>query len=478
MTDVPALAFLSAIDIAERIRQGEISCVDVMRDVLRRAEQSQAVLNAFATIDNNKAMLAARKADEALAQGDNIGPLHGVPVSVKDIINTAGLRTAWGSRLMVDNVPETDALAVQRLKAAGAIVFAKTTTSEFAHKLLTDSPLHGLTRNPWNLARTPGGSSGGSAAAVAAGIGPLSLATDAGASTRLPAACTGIVGLKPTLGVIPHNQVPDAFNNFIHLGVMARSVSDAALMLDVLAGAHAADPYSLAAPAPNAARALASGRLERQRIAWRPLVGNTLLDNEVRKNCEDSLAIFRELGWTVDTVEEPVENAEPAWRVLQQSHWAARFFDRINQVAPKLDPSFVEGIRAGGVYTAQQLLRATYKRTEYFRAVQSWFAKYDLVLTPTMSRPALEVTHRALDPIEISGRDAGDMRQSWAPYLNLFDLTGHPAVSVPAGWTEDGLPVGIQIVGRWHSDPLVLRAAAVLEAAKPWSQRRPPEAET
>lgn len=176
-----------------------------------------------------------------MSRGDAVGALHGVPVSVKDIINTAGIPTTWGSLTMADNVPNVDAVAVERLKRAGAVIIGKTTTPEFAHKLLTDAPLFGTTRNPWNLDCTPGGSSGGSAVAVAAGLGPLSLATDAGASTRLPAACTGIVGFKPTLGVVPHNQVPDGFNNFIHLGVMSRTVRDAALMTDVLAGPHPAD---------------------------------------------------------------------------------------------------------------------------------------------------------------------------------------------------------------------------------------------
>lgn len=477
MSEASAHAFLPATELADRIRRREVSCAEVMQQVLRRAEATQETLNAFATIDADRALQAAREADEALARGEDTGSLHGVPVSVKDIINTADLRTAWGSRLMAENVPRADAVAVQRLKAAGAIVFGKTTTSEFAHKLLTNSPLNGVTRNPWDLARTPGGSSGGSAVAVAAGIGPLSLATDAGASTRLPAACAGIVGLKPTLGTIPHNQVPDAFNNFIHLGVMARTIADTALMLDVLAGPHPADPYSAIANAPDATHALKATRLGPKRIAWRPLLGNALLDEEVRKACETCLAVYRDLGWTVDTLDDPVENAEPAWRVLQQSNWAARFYDRIDEVAANLDPSFVEGIRAGGAYTGQQLLRATYKRTQHFREVQGWFANYDFVLTPTMSRPPLEAAHRTLDPIEINGQDAGDMRQSWVPYLNMFDLTGHPAVSVPAGWTKGGLPVGLQIVGPWHADALVLGAAALLEARRPWADRRPPHAD-
>jgi aspartyl-tRNA(Asn)/glutamyl-tRNA(Gln) amidotransferase subunit A len=359
---------------------------------------------------------------------------------------------------------------------AGAIIVGKNTTSEFAHKLMTDSPMFGVTRNPWALDRTPGGSSGGSAVAVAAGLGPLSLATDAGASTRLPAACTGIVGLKPTLGVIPHSQVPDGFNNFIHIGVMARTVRDTALMLDSLAGEHPSDPHSLGVAAPHTLAALDDGRsLSGARIAFRPLLGNPQLDREVRHACEAALDDFRAAGCTVDIVDAPTENAEPAWRILQQSNWAARFHAKLFEVEDKIDPSFAEGIRAGGSYSGQQLLQATYKRTQHFRTVQGWFADYDFILTPTASRPPLPVTHRALDPITVNGVDVGDMRASWISYLSLFDLTGHPAVSVPCGWTADGLPIGIQIVGPWYADAQVLKAAALLEQARPWADRHPRE---
>lgn len=470
------LLFCSALELRERVRARQLSSAEITEAVLDRIDQTQPTLNAFITVDRAGAMNAARAADEMVQRGEALGALHGVPVSIKDIINTAGLRTTWGSRLMVDNVPDADAVAVARLRRAGAIIVGKTTTSEFAHKLLTDAPLFGTTRNPWNLALTPGGSSGGSAVAVASGMAPLSLATDAGASTRLPAALTGIVGLKPTLGVIPHTQVPDAFNNFIHIGLMARTVSDVALMLDAVSGAHRADPYSLGREATNTLAALrhpaeAVGRL---RIAWRPLAGNTLLDTEVRRCCEAALVAFRDFGCVVEQRDDPIANAEPAWRVLQQSNWAARFCARLKDVTDQLDPSFVEGIRAGGAYSGQDLLQATYKRTQHYRAVQEWFEQDDLVLTPTCSRPPLAADARALDPITINGEDAGDMRQSWVPYLNLFDLTGHPAITIPCGFTQAGLPVGLQIVGRWRDEILVLRAAAAFEAARPWANRVPP----
>jgi len=467
--------FTSALELRARIRARELSSAEVTEAVLQQIADTQPTLNAFITVDGDNAMRAAREADEAVARGDDLGPLHGIPISIKDIINTAGLRTTWGSRLMADNVPDADAVAVARLKKAGAIIVGKATTSEFAHKLLTDAPLFGVTRNPWDTALTPGGSSGGSAVAVAAGMGPLSLATDAGASTRLPAALTGIVGLKPTLGAVPHNQVPDGFNNFIHLGVMARTVGDAALMLDVISGAHPADPHSLRGAPLDTLSGLqgATNGVDRLKIAWRALVGNTLLDDEIRGVCDRALDVFRKLGCIVEVRDDPVENAEPAWRILQQSNWAARFHARLGDVQSKIDPSFADGIRAGGEYSGQQLLQATYKRTQHFRTVQGWFADYDLVLTPTCSRPPLSVEARALDPIAINGIDAGDMRQSWVSYLNLFDLTGHPAISIPCGFTKNGLPVGLQIVGRWHQDGTVLRAAAAFEARCPWAHRIP-----
>src|SRR6185437_3601647 len=347
-------AFLPAHVLAAKIRSRQLSPIALTERLLDRIAAAQPVLNAFITICRDEALAAARTAEAALDRGDALGPLHGIPVSVKDIINTAGIRTTWGSRLMAENVPASDAVAVARLKQAGAILLGKTTTSEFAHKLLTDAPLFGATRNPWALEHTPGGSSGGSAVAVAAGLGPLSLATDAGASTRLPAACTGIVGLKPTLGLVPHSQVPDGFNNFIHLGLMARDIRDVALMLDVLAGPEASDPHSIAVPRPGALAALDAGvTIAGRRIAWRPLLGNRLLDDEVRAAGARAVALLRRLGASVDEIDEPYENAEPAWRILQQANWAARFGKTIDQVAPRMDPSFVDGIRAGMAYTGQ-----------------------------------------------------------------------------------------------------------------------------
>jgi aspartyl-tRNA(Asn)/glutamyl-tRNA(Gln) amidotransferase subunit A len=476
-TAADPVSFLSAGELAARIRSGALTAERAVRQALDRIERIQPTLNAFVTVCADEAVAAARAADQARSRGDRLGALHGVPVSVKDIINTAGVRTTWGSRLMADNVPDADAVAVARLKAAGAIVIGKTTTSEFAWKVLTDSPLTGVTRNPWNPAMTPGGSSGGAAVAVAAGCGPLALATDAGASTRLPAACCGVVGLKPTLGLIPHSQVPDGFNNFIHLGIMARTADDAALMLDTMAGPDPSDPHSLRAPAPRATAALETPLpLKGVRITWRPLCGNTALDSNVRRLCEEVLAKLTAAGAIVREDAMAMDNAEPSWRVLQQSNWAGRLGAQLDKVVDRIEPAFADAIRVALGYSGQDLLRATYKRTQFFRLVQSWFRDADFILTPTMSRPPILADHPVTAPIDINNESAGDMRASWTPYLNLFDLTGHPAASVPCGMTPDVLPAGLQIVGPWYGDAEVLRLAAHIERIVGWSAWRPPHA--
>ena len=473
MTDTE-LAFMPATELAAEIQAGRLSSLEATENVLARIAASRDTLNAFIAVIDDAARDDARRADDATAGGRSLGPLHGVPISVKDLINIKGLPTTFGSLLMTENIAPADAVSVARLKAAGAVIVGKTTTPDNAHKLLTDAPLFGVTRNPWDLDLTPGGSSGGSAAAVAAGLGPISLATDAGASTRLPAACTGVVGLKPTLGLVPHNQVPDGFQNFIHLGVFSRTIADCALTLGVLAGEHGSDPLSMGAAADDYMAGLDKTGVKGLRFAYRPLLGNEILADEVRAACDGAAGVFEGLGGAVTRIEEEFENAEPTWRVLQQSNWAVRFGKDMEENADRMDPSLVQGIQEGLAYSGPDVQRAMYGRTRLFRAVQAWFGEVDFVLTPTISRRPLRASHKALDPIEIDGRDVGDMRKSWCPYLNLFNLTGHPAISIPCGWTDDGLPIGLQIIGRWFDDAGLLAVAAAFEAAQPWAGRRPP----
>ena len=473
MTDITGTG-ASARALHQAAVDGAVSCVAITQAHLARIAAAQPSVNAFAEVCADAALAQAAALDAARARGAAPGPLFGLPFSVKDIINTAGVATRWGSQLMRDNVPKEDAVAVARLKAAGAILLGKTTSTEFAHSMMGRSPLTGLTLNPWNPAFTCGGSSCGAGVALATGQGVLALATDAGASTRLPAALAGVAGLKPTLGVIPHNQVPDGFGNFIHLGLMARDIDGVARMLDVLSGAHDADPHSLARPATAALAALgAGGTLAGKRIGLLRMAGNRKLSGAALAALERAAADFKRLGAEMLEIRFPLENPEITWRALQQMNWAARFAARLEEIRPRIDASYARGIAEGAALSGLELQGAIHKRTDIFRAVQAWFRDCDFVLSPVASRGALAAEHGVLDPIEIDGESVGDMRREWTPYLSLFDLSGHPAIALPAGLDANGVPTGVQLAGRWHADAALLHAASLYENAAPWAQRLP-----
>src|SRR5580698_2021762 len=290
-------AFASAVELADLVARRVVSPVELVEDALGRIEKSQPKLNAFITICAEEARAAAWEAEAAVMLGEPLGPLHGVPFAVKDLVNTAGVKTTFGSVALAENVPTADSVAVARLKTAGAILIGKTTTPEFGHKCFTEAPLFGRTANPWDLSRTCGGSSGGAAASVAAGLVPIGIGTDGGGSSRIPAACCGIVGFKQTLGLVPHDLTPDGFGNQSHITPMTRTVMDTALMLQAMAGPDRRDPHSLGLATPDfVAAARPEGDLAGTRIAWRPFLGNDKLAAEVRAACESALATFGELG--------------------------------------------------------------------------------------------------------------------------------------------------------------------------------------
>ena len=469
------LCFTPAGELAALIKRGAVSPVEVMRAVLERIDTVQPRLNPFITVCDEQALDAARAAEAAVAADRPLGPLHGVPFSVKDLIDTAGVATTFGSRIHADNVPDTDGVVVARLKQAGAILIGKTTTPEFGHKSLTEAPLFGVTRNPWDTERTSGGSSGGAAVAAACGLGPLAVGTDGGGSIRIPSACCGVVGMKATLGLVPHDQSPYGFSNLSYYGPMTRTVADAALMLDAMAGPHGGDPLSLGLEKPDfASAAVYEGDLGGVRVAWRRRLGNEAVDAETLGLFEGALGAFEDLGAELSLDETPFANCEAIWLPLTYSGWCHRFEKNLDEYRDAMDPSLVESIERGRGYSAVEVQAALAARTALFRDVQGWFDHADLVLTPTLARPAVPLTQRAFDPVEIEGRPAGSLRGAWFPYTHPFNLTGHPAITVPCGWTGDGLPVGLQIVGPWLADDRVLRAAALFEAARPWAHRRPP----
>ncbi len=453
-----------------------------MESVLEAIEKSQSNVNAFITVTSETARSEAIEAERTVIKGAKLGPLHGLPFAVKDLTNTKGVRTTMGSFLFDDFIPSEDAVPVARLKAAGAILVGKTTTPEFGHKALTDAPLFGHTGNPWNLSRTSGGSSGGSAAAVAAGIVPLALGTDGGGSVRIPAACCGIVGLKPTLGGVPHIHAPDAFGNNSYIGPMCRSVADTRLAFDIISGPDRGDPYALTAPTETPALENLSGL----RLAWLAQAGPAL-DPEVASLCRESIDILAEMGAEVTEIEEDFAALEADYLTVMRASFAARLGHHLREnleteqneqnerTESPLDSSLIELIRRGQTLSATDLAAAQFGRSELFRHIQERFTACDFILSPTLSAPALALGQDPWGAVTIAGKEiaAGSIRAGWYPYTFPFNLSGHPAVSIPSGFSANGLPVGLQIVGPWHADRRVLELAAMLEAARPWGHLRP-----
>ena len=397
-------------------------------------------------------------------QGAELSNDFPIPISVKDILDVAGMPTRWGSQLFARaDKATTDIAAVARLRAAGATVIGKTTTTEFAHSPLSTSPLTGVTRNPWRPNLTPGGSSAGAGVSVATGVVSLALATDAGCSTRLPASCTATFGLKPTLGLIPHDRVPDAFGNFIHLGLIARSVSTLGDGLLAVAGPHSADPHSNRQPTKGSDR---SGLRGKRVLMWMK-AGNQRVSEEVHLATLKAAEVLSQLGATVSQAEYTLPNPDPIWRILQQSNWAARFATLPDDQRAQLSDSLRAGIDEALNYTGLDLARAQARRTELFRAVQRVFEDVDFILTPCASAPPVEVDRDPTEPLKVDNVAVGDLRSEWTTYLSLFDLTGHPALAMPVAFAENGGPIGVQLVARWDADRDLLAAAAEYERVLP-----------
>ncbi|MBV8092225.1 MAG: amidase [Acetobacteraceae bacterium] len=470
------LAFTPAAKLADMIRRRVVSPVEVVRDALERIERSEPALNAFITVAADRALDAARVAETAVMRGATLGPLHGVPVAVKDLIPTAGIRTTWGSLIFKDHVPDADAVVVTRLKQAGAILVGKTTTPEFGQQCLTQAPLFGRTRNAWRADRSAGGSSGGSAVAVAAGLVPIAVATDGGGSTRIPAACNGVAGFKQGLGVVPHEYAQDGFGDISHITPMTRAVLDTALMLEVMAGSDRRDPLTTAREKPDFMAAVRTeGDLTGLRIGWRPRLGNTAVAGEVLAACEAALKALDGLGAEIAELSTPFDNPERVWFVVNGAYRMAQFGHYLKDHRAIMCPAFVRQMDRITSCSAAELYDAIFQRTQLYRQVQSWFDAFDIVAMPTLSRSAVPIDQDFFGPIEIDGQLVENIRAAWYPYTMPFNLTGNPAVSLPAGLDSAGMPLAIQLVAPPGEDGALLRAAAALERARPWADKRPPD---
>jgi len=460
----------SAVDLAALIRDRKVSPVDVIDASLTRIDKVQPVLNPFCFVYHEEARALAKAAEEAVSRGDELGPMHGVPIAIKDFTPAKGKTTTRGSYAFENWVPDWDAAIVTRLRDAGSILVAKTTTPEFAYSSFTRSPLWGITRNPWNPERATGGSSGGSGAAVASGCVALAEGTDMGGSVRIPAAWCGTVGHKPSLGRIPMDILPWVFDSISHFGPLARTVDDAAMFLRVTEGPLERDIRSQIAPLPLPDPL--DGDVRGLRVALSVDLGFYAVDSEVEANLRAVAGALSDAGAIVEQVAIPwTPEMSTAWSAMWGVYLAAAFPDALRDFRDKMDPDLVaimdEGRRMDAV-TFKNLERV---RSQQWYGIADVFERYDALLCPTMAQPAPPAEHRDADYEEIdeNGRLHGlDMT---AVFNNIAEC---PALSVPSGWTADGLPTAAQIVGRRFDDPTVMRIGKAVEINRPWSHRKPP----
>ena len=478
------LCFASAAELAARIRRRDLSPVEVVEAFLNRIETHDGDINAYVTVLGEEAREKARGAERALTlgAGETLGPLYGVPVAIKDLFDyKAGVRNTFGSKPLKDYVPNRNATYIERLENAGAIVLGKTNTPEFGHRATTDNLLFGPTSTPFAVGKNAGGSSGGSAAAVAGGLAAIAQGSDAGGSIRIPASFCGVYGFKATYGRVAAATRPDAFLShtpFSHSGPLSRTVEDAALMLGVMAGPHPRDPFSL--PDDGADYLAARHSIDGLRIAYSPNFDVFPVEASVSAVVGEAVRAFEEAGARVEEASIGLKRSQKElcdlWlrevgvrsAALAASLKNAGVVDLLGEHREELMPQFAELLETGQNKNAVEYKLDDVARTEVFDAVQDVFEEYDLLVTPTLAISSVDNAEdgNTVGPSEVSGEEV-DPLLGWC-LTYLINYTGHPAASIPAGFTDDGLPVGLQIIGRRFADETVLAASAAFEQVRPW----------
>ncbi len=460
---------LSAVLLAGHLRSGDLSAEEVVRESLERIEATHAAINAVVTRCPDRALEAARRADTRRLRGAPLGPLHGLPIAHKDLVNTAGIRTTYGSPLFRDHVPDEDDLIVERLRAAGAITVGKTNTPEFGAGSQTFNPVFGATRNPYDPTRTVGGSSGGAAAALAAGLLPIADGSDMGGSLRNPASFCNVVGLRPSPGRVPNYPAPLAWAGLAVLGPMARSVEDCALLLGAMAGPDPRAPISIAEPGERFLRPL--GREFRgTRVAWSHDLGGLPVDRRVREAPAAARPALDAVGCEVEDAEPDFSGADRIFHVLRGFAFAAHFRDVRGDALAKLKETLVWNIEAGRALSADEVAAAELDRTALYHRIRRFLDDYEFLLAPVVQVPPFSVDEEWVR--EIDGV-AMDTYIDWMRSCFYISLLGNPAISVPFGFTPEGLPVGLQIVGRHGDDWGVLQFAYAVEQSVGAGGRRP-----
>ena len=469
------LAFKPATELAPLIRSGQVSCLELVEGFYQRIEEFNPQLNAYLALCPDSAIEQAKQAQVAVQQGQELGPLHGIPISVKDLEMTQGLTTTLGSAMFRDRVPEIDSVVVERVKAAGAIILGKTNTPEFGLSGTTENRLGDPCRNPWDTSRTPGGSSGGAAAALAAGLCTLATGSDGGGSIRIPASFSGLFGIKPSQGRVPRygGYGNPAANHFSQSGPMSRTVADTALLLQVLSGTDYRDPTSIREFPPDFSADLGQ-EIRGLRVAWSRDFGYAGVDPEVIRVTEQAVKVFEDLGAHVDqtnlTIDDPFNAFWDVFATASYTSYGHLLAEHRDQFTDYGLLAFDRGAEVTGADLSRALLRVDQLR----RQLENFFYNYDLLLTPTMPIPAFPIGQR---PTEIGGKEV-DPFWGYLPFTFPINMTGQTAASVPCGFSEDpasaGMPIGLHVVGPRGAEAKVLQACAAFERARPWADKLPP----
>ena len=468
------LAFAPATELLELISTKQVSPVELTELYYDRIDRLDSKLNSYLLLTRDYAMEAARAAEEAVVRGDGLGPLHGLPISVKDTQMTKGVRTTMGSVVFKDRIPERDSAVVERVKAAGAIMLGKTNAPEFGLVGTCENRLGDHGRNPWNTGRTPGGSSGGAAAAMAASLCALSTGGDGGGSIRIPASFSGVYGIKPTQGRVSGYtglEGPATANFFGQSGPLSRTVRDSALMLQVLAGHDRRDPTSLRETSPNFVAAVDQD-IKGLRIAWSPDYGFAAVDTEVLEVTSKAAHVFEELGCHVEDSDLVMDSPYDAYGPIYEAGAYASYAQYLGSHGDQMTYFAKDFIEWGSKITAADYARALGLIDRLKAQMTDLFEEYDLLLSPTTALTAIPVGEF---PDEIAGKPVYPHRYfSFHPFTYPINAIGHAAASIPAGFSSDGLPIGLHIVGRKGAEETVIAASAAFERARPWAQHRPP----
>jgi amidase len=466
------LCFLTAVELADRIRRRDLSVTDVVRAHLEQIERVNPTMNAIVTLTAERALADAKAKDAELARGAAVGPLFGLPVAHKDLVPTKGIRTTFGSPIYRDHVPGEDALIIERLRAAGAITLGKTNTPEFGAGSQTFNEVFGRTLNPYDPSTTCGGSSGGAAVALACGMVPIADGSDTGGSLRNPAAFCNVVGLRTSPGRVPVWPRELAWTTLSVQGPMARTVADVALLLSAIAGPDPRSPIAIAEPGDRFRRPLTRD-FRGVRVAWSRDLGGLPIDRRVTAALAPQRKVLESLGCLIDEAQPDLRDAREIFQALRAFAFATRYGPMLAEHRHQIKDTVIWNTEQGLKLTARELAEAEVKRTALYHRMRTFMERYEFLVLPATQVPPFDVTQPYVTEIE------GVTLPTYIDWMRAcsdITVTGSPAISVPGGFTPEGLPVGVQIVGRHQDDWGVLQLAHAFEQATGFGRRRPPVA--